>query len=171
MSDTNMKAKKTNKLKPNIIDFLIVIILIGAVVGIVMRMGVVDKIVTGNHLEKAQISFIIRDINDESETCFNQGDVFYNRTNKYVIGTLEASTPRLAEKYAEDASGRLIKTTSSENRIDVLGTLVGEGIFTEKGFFIDGVNYIAPGSEILFDSTNIIGTLTVTDIRPVDGRK
>ena len=171
MSDNNVKTQNAKKFKPNIIDFLIVIVLIGAIVGIVMRMGVIDKLTIGSRLETAQISFIVRDINDESENYFNKGDVFYSRTHKCNIGTLESVIPRLAEKYVEDAIGRLIKTTSSENRIDIIGTLIGEGVFTEQGFFLDGVNYIAPGSELLFDSNNIVGSLTITDIQPINGTK
>ncbi len=168
MSENNTKTQKKVKFKPNVIDFLIVIVILGAIAGIVMRTGVVDKIVVNNSLEKAQISFIIRDINDESESCFNKGDVFYGKSHACVVGTLESIIPRLAEKYVADASGRLQKTTSSENRIDILGTLIGNGVFTDQGFFIDGSIYIAPGSDITFENKNIEGVLTVTDIQPVN---
>ncbi len=171
MSENNTKTPKTRKFKPNIIDFLIVIVILGAIVGIIMRTGVVDKIVVNNRLEKAQISFIIRDISDQSESCFNKGDVFYGKSHACVVGTLESVIPRLAEKYVADASGRLIKTTSSENRIDILGTLIGSGVFTEQGFFVDGSIYIAPGTEITFENKNIEGVLTVTDIQPIEGTK
>ena len=171
MSEKNMQTKKDRKFKPNIIDFLIVVVVIGVVAGVVMRMGVVDKITVGNRLEEARISFIISDISGESSLCFENGDSYYSRTHNCYIGTLETINSRRAVKYVEDENGRMIKTESAQNRVDMLCTIIGKGTFTEQGFFLGGSTHIAPGSEILFDSPNIVGTLTVTDIQAVDGTK
>ncbi len=171
MSEKNIKTKKERKFKPNIIDFLIVIIAIGVVVGIVMRMGVIDKITVGNKLEEARISFIIRDISGESESYFKNGDPYNSKTHQCYIGTLETINSRRAVKYIENENGRMVKTESADNRIDMLCTLIGEGTFTSDGFFLGGSTHIAPGSEINFTSPNIVGVFTVTDIQPIDGTK
>ncbi|MBQ8248581.1 MAG: DUF4330 family protein [Clostridia bacterium] len=171
MSEKNIKIKKERKFKPNIIDFLIVVIVIGVVAGIVMRMGVIEKITVGNRLEEARISFIVKDISGESESYFKNGDSFNSKTHNCHIGTLETINSRRAVKYIENENGRMVKTESADNRVDMLCTLIGEGTFTSEGFFLGGSTYIAPGSEINFNSQNIVGILTITDIQPVDGTK
>ncbi len=171
MSEKNIKVKKERKFKPNIIDFLIVVIVIGVVAGIVMRMGVIEKITVGNRLEQARISFIIKDISGESESYFKNGDTFNSKTHGCYIGTLETINSRRAVKYIENENGRIVKTESADNRVDMLCTLIADGTFTEDGFFLGGSTYIAPGSEINFSSPNIIGVLTVTDIQALDGTK
>ena len=61
----------------NIIDFLIIIVVIGAVVGIALRMGVVERVTNQSNLEEARISFLIQDIQESSADYFKTGDIFY----------------------------------------------------------------------------------------------
>ena len=167
MNENNTKTVKSKKFKPNIIDFLIVVVVLGAIVGIILRAGIIEKAAINSSLEKVQISFLIQDINDESENYFNKGDRFYSRTHTCDLGKLETVIPRAAEAFIVDEYGMPIKTESNNHRIDIIGTVIGEGVFTDEGFLLEGVNYIAPGSYILFDSPNVVGGLTVTDIQRI----
>lgn len=161
------KPKKVRKFKPNIIDFLIVIIIIGAIVGIVLRTGIVEQVTINNNLEKARVSFRIADISEGMGNYFGIGDVFYSETHKTTLGTLETYSIMPAEVYIVNQNGELIKTNSINGRIDVRGVIVCDGVFTEDGFLLGGSSYIAPNSEITVKTSSLNVTLTVTDIEKV----
>ena len=84
---TEKKVKRT--LKPNVIDFLIILVVIGAVLGIALRSGAVDDIAKREELEEATISFLILDINDNSGNYFNIGDTFRSTAYSQDLGVLE----------------------------------------------------------------------------------
>lgn len=170
-------AKKANKLKPNIIDLLIVVIVLGALAGIALRMGVVDKVIANSSIEPARISFLVQDINSDSYNYFNAGDAFYSDTHKCYLGYLEEKPYDLpAEAYIAGADGSLVKTysptdpddPSKSSRIDVRGKIIGSGVFSDEGFLLGGTTYIAPGSKLTIKSTNITVSITVTDVERVN---
>lgn len=164
---TKVKTKKERKFKPNIIDFLVVVIIIGAIVGIVLRSGVVEDVV-GTSLEKVRVSFRVADVADTTASCFKTGDMFYSTTHDCEFGTLENVAVNPAELYVVDQEGKLIKRGAIDNHVDLRGTLVCEGTFNKDGFFLlAGSNYIAPNSEVYVKSANVTARLTVTDIEPV----
>ena len=169
MAAENSAAKPAKKkLRLNIIDFLIVIVVLGAIVGIALRFGVVEKLTNQSGMESARISFFIQDINDESSNYFVIGDEFTDAGNKCAFGKLESRQFLPAEAYITNEFGEIIKTHSDNGRIDVRGVVIGSGTFTDEGFLLDGTNYIAPGSTIHMQSKNIDVWATVTAIEPVE---
>lgn len=161
------KPRKIRKFKPNIIDFLIVVVIIGAIVGIVLRTGIVEQVTINSNLEKARVSFRIADISEDAGNYFGIGDVFYSETHRATLGALETYSIMPAEVYVVNDRGELIKTNSISGTIDVRGVITCEGFFTEDGFLLGGSSYIAPNSEITVKTTNLNATLTVTDIEKV----
>ncbi len=166
MNETTVKTKK--KIKPNVIDFLIILVVLGAIVGIALRAGVVEKVTVGNNQESARVSFLILDINDRSGDYFRIGDQFYSPTLKTQLGELESVQIMPAEVFISSQDGNLIKTYSNNNRIDVRGTFLCSGTFSDLGFLLGGNNYIAPGSTVQIQSPYIDVTMTVTDIERVE---
>ncbi len=172
MEKTTNDAKLSGgKLRLNIIDFLIVVVILGAIIGITLRFGLVERITNQSGLTDARISFLILDINGESSNYFSIGDKFYDVANDCELGVLESRQFIPAEAFIVNEYGEIFKRNSSDERnerIDVRGVLVGEGTFTEEGFLLGGTNYIAPGSTIHMQSTNIDVYMTVTAIEKVD---
>ena len=157
--------KKTRaKLKPNVIDFLIVLVIIGAVVGIALRSGAVSEIVRSDELETAQVSFLILDINDNSGNYFNVGDSFRSTAYEQELGVIDSVQFMPAEAFITSEDGRLIKTYSNNGRIDVRGTMSSKGMFSEVGFLLGGNQYIAPGNTLHVQSKYMDVSLTITDI-------
>lgn len=158
---------QTKKLRLNIIDFLIIIVVIGAVVGIALRMGVVERVTNQSNLEEARISFLIQDIQESSADYFKTGDIFYADGFDCEFGKLESRQFMPAEAFITNMNGELIKTHSSNNRIDVRGTVIGAGTFTDEGFLLEGINFIAPGSGMHIQSTELSFYVTITGIERV----
>ena len=70
MGAENTAKTRKSRMRLNIIDFLIIIVLIGAVVGIAMRFGLVERVTNQAGMTGARISFLIRDINKELARLF-----------------------------------------------------------------------------------------------------
>ncbi|MCI8387308.1 MAG: DUF4330 family protein [Clostridiales bacterium] len=169
MGQENSSAKKAKgKVRFNIIDFLIVIVIIGAIVGIALRYGLVEKVTNQSALSSARISFLIQDINEDSSNYFGIGDEFTALDFSCDLGELESRQFIPAEAFITNQYGEIIKTHSNDNRIDVRGTMIGEGTFTEDGFLLDGLHYIAPGTTIHMQSANIDVFMTVTAIEQIE---
>ncbi len=166
MDSKTVKPSK-KRLKPNVIDFLIILAVIGAVIGIALRAGVVEKIVVGNNRDKARVSFYIQNINEQSCDYMDIGDTYYSPTIGTDFGVLESTQFMPAELYIPSLDGKLVKTFSENNRMDVRGTFVCSGTFGESGFLLDGTNYIAPGSVVNVQSSTLDVSLTVTDIEKI----
>ena len=160
----NTEKKAKAKLKPNVIDFLIVLVVIGAAIGIALRSGAMDNIAKAQKLEAAQISFLILDINDNSGNYFNVGDSFRSTAYEQDLGVIESVQFMPAEAFITTEDGRLIKTYSNSGRIDVRGTLSAKGVFSEVGFLLGGTQYIAPGNTIHVQSKYMDVSITITDI-------
>lgn len=160
-------TKSGKKLRLNIIDFLIMIVVIGAIVGIALRMGVVERVTNQSNMEDAKISFLVQDIKETSADYFRIGDVFRADNLDCEFGKLESRQFMPAEAFVANENGVLIKTHSSNNRIDVRGTVLGAGTFTDEGFLLAGINFIAPGSEVKLQSSDIEVTVTITAIEKV----
>lgn len=167
VENNEVKPAKT-KLRLNIIDFLIVVVILGAIIGITLRYGLVERITNQSGLTSARISFLILDINDESSNYFTIGDKFVDATNDCELGVLESRQFIPAEAFIVNEYGEIFKRNSENDRIDVRGVLLGEGTFTEDGFLLGGTNYIAPGSSIHMQSSNIDVYITVTAIEKAE---
>lgn len=168
MSEKTVKPAK-NRLKPNVIDFLIILVIIGIVVSMALRTGVVEQVVpTAKKLETAEVSFLIQDINDNSGAYFQIGDEFYSPAMVMDMGTLTSVQIMPAEAFITDLEGNLIKTYSNNGRIDVRGTMECEGTFSDAGFLLGGTMYIAPGGTVQIQSPGIDVTMMITDIREVE---
>ena len=161
MGAENTAKTRKSRMRLNIIDFLIIIVLIGAVVGIAMRFGLVERVTNQAGMTGARISFLIRDINEGSLDYFGIGDTFYDKEHDCLLGTLESRQFMYSEAFITNERGEIIKT-------NVRGAVIGSGTFTDDGFLLDGVNYVAPGSTIHVQSRDLDVILTVTAVERVD---
>ena len=162
-------TKKARKIKPNIIDFIILIALIGAIIGIAIRAGVVEKVTAGSNFESAQITFLISGVSESTGKCFGNGDVFYSNTHGCSFGTLEEYSLTPAEIYTADELGVLHKVYLAEElgMSDVRGTMICSGVFTADGFFLGGSNFIAPNSTVAVKSADVEVNILIIDIEKV----
>ena len=166
--NTAKPAKK--KLKPNVIDLIIVLVILGTILSMLFRQEEVVNVIVQEErsLESAQISFLILDINDNSGNYFNIGDNFYSPALVMDVGKLSSVQIMPAEAFIADENGQLNKTYSSNGRIDVRGTIDCQGLFSEEGFLLGGSMYLAPGSSVHVQSPGIDVTFTITDITKME---
>ncbi len=167
---TTVTAKK--KLKPNVVDFLIILIILGVIASLALRAGVLNKSVS-NHTEmqEAVVSFLVLDINNNSGEYFRVNETFYIKNPVLKLGELTSVQIMPAEVFVSGEDGKMVKTYSNNARIDVRGTFASEGIFSDAGFLLGGSTYIAPGSKLEVQSADISVTMMITDVQKTDSEK
>lgn len=153
------------KFRINILDFLIVAMVILCIVGAVMR------VYTKNSDEKlvgqtATISFLIQDIQSDSQHAFKNGDRIYSSELECELGKLVGNvTVTNAVCYDVTDNAEIKKSYSNGLRVDVRGKFVSEGTMTDgSGFAINGTQYIAPNMSISASFPGIKATILITDV-------
>jgi len=156
-----------NKIRFNIIDFIIVIAIIGCIVGVALRYNVVDRIGISSLNDTVEIEFVIFNIRPTSYDAMVKGDTFYWKQNNMEIGVLKEATGSYSETFIQTEDLKMVKHLR-DDRYDVRGTFVAKGAMTESGFMLNGTQFLAPGKSLNVISKNIDVTLTITKITKVE---
>lgn len=170
---TNEK-KKAKKIAFNLLDWIIVISLLLAGVGIWFRYGLAEQWQNKKNTVTACISFSISDIKETSFTggYFAEGNAVFNGdAGNNLIGHFAGEdkfgyVP--AKYYQHTKTGEVVIKHSVTDRIDVVGAIISEGVMTENGFFYGGTTYIAPGQTVLLNTRDIKVSVLITDIEIVE---
>ncbi|MBQ1212353.1 MAG: hypothetical protein IIX69_02930 [Clostridia bacterium] len=166
--------RKARKLALNILDWLIIVALLLAGVGIWFRYGLAEKWENKTNTVTACISFSISNIKETSFTggYFAEGNAVFNAdAGNNLIGYFAEEekfgyVPAVYYQHTKTGVG-VIKQSASD-RIDVVGAIMAEGIMTENGFFYGGTTYIAPGQTVLINTKDIKVSILITDIEIVE---
>lgn len=161
-------GEKKSKLRFNVIDLAVIVIIIGAITGTALRYNLVSRISSTGVSEEANISFIAQELRLSSVDGFVEGDVFYWKQNGIRIGTLESKTRDYNEVFIHNSDFEIVKSYN-EQRYDVRGVIKAVGRFTDDGFMLGGTQYIGPGKEMIIQSKNILVTVIITDVTKVSG--
>ena len=138
------ERKKAKKIAFNLLDWLIIVALLLAGVGIWFRYGLAEKWENQKNTVTACISFSISNIKETSFTggYFAEGNAVFNAdADNNLIGYFAGEdkfgyVP--AVYYQHTKSGEGIIKQSAYDRIDVVGAIMAEGLLTENGFFYGG---------------------------------
>ena len=155
------------KIRFNILDFLIVAVVVLCAAGVLLRGGVKS---TDEKLEsqKAIVSYYVSNIQSSSQYCFQEGDPIYSQSLGCDMGHLVGKVEVVPAVYFVEDDGKITKTESAADRIDLRGQFECEGKMSESGFSIGGTQYIAPGMSTYAYLPNINVTILITDVTLVD---
>ena len=160
------KAQKTAKLRFNVIDALIILVLLACVVGLVFRYGNFGGGAQESELEDYEIYFSVSNVAYTSEDAFVKGDTVTLADEGVVLGTLsDIKTILPAEFVARDKSGNLITVNyPASTRIDVTGYINSRGVMRENGYFVNGTVYVASGKEYTVRTEHMDVVLKILNI-------
>ncbi|MBE6640313.1 MAG: hypothetical protein E7619_01875 [Ruminococcaceae bacterium] len=168
------EKKKARKIAFNLLDWIIIVSLVLAAVGIWFRYGLAEQWKNKQNTVTACISFSISDIQENSFTggYFSEGTAVYNGdAGNNLIGHF-ASEDKFgyvpAKYYQHTKTGEVVIKQSVTDRIDVVGAIMSEGVMTENGFYYGGTTYIAPGQTVLINTRDIKVSVLITDIEIVE---
>ena len=167
-----MKDNKEKEKKPifNIIDLIILIFIVLAVVGIVMRYNLADKVNLNANGETFRIEFMTSEnIQKASQKYFREGVSFYMTVEGVKIGEItgiiDVRDP--AVWYSEKVDGKIIKT-ELPGRIDVRGVMVSAGRTTSEGVMLNGNMFVAPNKELKVQTGEWEGSIRVINVEKID---
>ena len=167
----NKEIKEKEK-KPgfNIIDVIIVLFIILAAVGIVMRYNLADKINLNAHGDKFEIEFIINNIQEASLDFLNpeiqlNGVSFYVTIESIKIGEVTHITASDPAAWQSEKLDGEIQDTVLPGRIDVRGVMVSTGRNKDGEFMINGNLFVAPGKEFFVHTGKWEGLIQVISVK------
>ena len=140
-----MNNTKNRKLKFNIIDFLIILIVIGVALIFVFRSNMVNSFTSAPQT----ISYTVRisDVQKESFDLVEVGSTLYCNDDDSILGTIKGKRFEEASMYTVLANGDIVKTYQPD-RIDIYLEVEASGTVDEDGCMIDGTYFIASGKMI-----------------------
>ena len=152
------------KLRFNILDFLVLVIVILVIVGAVLR-GYIKNTDEKLEVDKAIITFKINNIQAASAQHFAAGTPVYSYSLGCDLGKMVGDVVVTPAAYYVEDDGKVVKAYSQSGRIDLVGTIECEGTMTKDGGFkLDGSQYFAPGMTTSASLPQIDAHILITDI-------
>jgi len=167
MVNKEIKEKKSGF---NIVDFIILLFIILAAVGIAMKYNLANKISMNTNEEKFEVEFITGwAVQEASQRYFRIGVEFYVNVESLKIGEISAISDvrNPAVIYERDLRGNIVKT-EKPGSIDIIGVMTSTGRITKDGeYMINGNIFVAPGKEFFIHTGEWEGTIRVMSVRKV----
>ncbi|MBQ7500777.1 MAG: DUF4330 family protein [Clostridia bacterium] len=142
------------KTRFNIIDVLIIILILGAIVGILRRYNIVERLVRDSNRDEVRITVLITQVNPTLAESIKNGEDFY------IDG--DRSFGRLTEHEANNSSvvkpGEDGKLEESEDPSvkDVTAVFTAKGVIDKDGSFkLAGSRFLAAGKTVTVQSMHV----------------
>ena len=158
MADIKNQKAERSRVRFNVLDAFIIILVIAAVVGVYFRYSILDFLKSDMNSEKYVITYSIDDIRYTTPSYFHVDDKVYFASNGELFGTLISESenqgvlsimPASKEFVASNGDVKNVFYPNSESRVTGKGRLVCEGSYNDDGgFFVDGETYVAAGQII-----------------------
>lgn len=156
------------KSKFNVIDFFIIVAVIGCIIGVVLRYDLASKIGLSGNKDEVEISFLVIGLREGSTEALIEGDTLYWQQNGMEIGKLLSKTISQTEHFVLNDEYEYQKQYN-DLRYDVRGVISAKGSMTDSGFMLNGTQFIAPGKDLTIQTKNITTTITVTEVKLISG--
>lgn len=179
IANKEKKTREPGKLRFNVIDLFIVVLVLACIAGIVLRFTVLDGMWNSQKLDEYYITFTASDLSYEQLQSIVQAadpenedlNWVYFADNNVKLGTLTSILNQNEEKLEFNANGTFIYVDYPDEEIDenktwtVTGTVLCLGTYSErKGFLLNGNQYIGANSEVDVQIKDCDFTIVVDNI-------
>lgn len=161
----NRNNEKRSLLRFSIADFIIVLIAIACIVGVVIRSGLAEKILSRTETAEMTVSFKAEALTEKEAEVFTENAIFY--LDGKIFGKLVSSSSENAFGYFENDRGVLTEY-EKEGLLDVSGSFVCKLATTDSGKLLNGSTYVAPGSVFTLKADNREISVVITGISPIE---
>lgn len=171
--------REPGKLRFNVIDALIIVLVLACIAGIVLRFTVLDGMWNSKKLDEYYITFTASELSYEQlQSIVRAADPENSEVNwiyladeSIKLGTLTAILNQNEEKPVFNVNGTLVQVDYPEDEADenktwtVTGTVLCLGSYSaSKGFLLNGDYYIGANSEFDVQIRDCDFTITVDNI-------
>ncbi|HOA84592.1 MAG: hypothetical protein GX057_03725 [Clostridiales bacterium] len=177
------KKESKNKVRFNILDAIIILVVLLCIAGIVFRYTLMDRLGLREELTDFQVTFRIEGVNYTLPGFLKEGDRLYfddgtevgellgvAKFSAYTKQTAGSETliVRPSARYITDSGGRPVYASYPEfTLIDADGAFICRGTYSSEGYFLlDGKKYLAPGQRITLYTDTVTLQMTITGISP-----
>ena len=144
-----MDNKKTKKIKFNVLDLLIILLIVGVVAVFLFREGGILSDITNRSSQTIEYVVKINDIQKESYQYLKNDVVIYSEKEDKKIGSIySVGEPEEVEMYVRDQRGNIVKAQKDDSRMSIEIVVRAKGTADEKGCMVSGNYFIASGKEI-----------------------
>ena len=160
-------VKDAKKFKFNIIDVIIILFIILAAAGIIIRYDLAEDINFGATGEEFDIEFMVLDIQRGTEDYIQAGEKFYITIESIFIGeVIDIIDVRDAVDYVQTVDGDLVISSLPE-RVDVTGVMRSRGRTTKDGVMLNGNIFVTANTMHFIHTGKREVWITVTNVQPV----
>ena len=152
----------TKKIKINILDIVVIIFILSTILGLFVRTRLSSVKVKGES-KNIIIEININDNTKNLSQFLNSGDTVKTSDGKVNFGTIENVVNRNNIVYVEE-DGIFIKKFN-DDMYRILVQIDSNVVTNEKGTFIDGKYYIAPGLIVKLTTENCEFEAEIIDIK------
>lgn len=131
----------------NIIDVAILLIVVAAVFGFVMKSGILEKVSLSTNDRNIEVTFRIERIKSENASGYKVGDTLTDTETGASLGQITAVRQESAQDIVTKADGSAV-LAAVPKYVNVYITIQGEGTKTALGNFINGNRHVAPGGKV-----------------------
>jgi len=173
-----------DKVRFNILDTIIILMIVLSVVGISFRYSIMQKLGFSEELENYQVSFKLTAVSYTLPGFLEDGDELYfangtiagellgvSEYSTYTKLTAENETLILspATKYVSGKDGEIVLAVYPEyTYIDAKGAFICQGSYCSEGYFcLEGDEYLAAGQKITLYTDIVTLNMTITGITPM----
>jgi hypothetical protein len=161
-------VKDNRKLKFNIIDLIIILFMILAIIGIIIRYDLADDINFGATGEEFDIEFMVMNIQRGTEDYLQAGEKFYITIESIFIGEVtDIIDVRGAVEYVETTDGNIVGSTIPE-RVDVTGVMRSRGRTTKEGVMLNGNIFVTANTRHFIHTGKRECWIVIMDVQPVN---
>ena len=158
---------KNKKIKFNVIDFLILLVIVIAVVSVFFRSGLKDSVIGGRSNQTIEVTLRINNVQKETFSILQIDDVIYSQKDDAPLGKITSKNYRPAETYIALDNGEIMKTYIPD-RYDIFLTIEGKGSSTKEGNMLNGNLFVASGCYISAYTNDVSFNFEVTDAKSVE---
>lgn len=152
----------------NVIDFVIVVVVLGCIAGIAARYNIVNRIVVDSDRDEVEISFLATDMSPMLSYAVNVGETFYSEASGISMGPLiEYDVKDSIITFINDSGEK--ETAADPAKKDITGTLRATGIMSADGFMLGGTQYLAAGKTLTIQSLEVQLSVIITEIKHING--
>ena len=148
----------------NVIDFVILIVIIGCIAGVIVRYNFVNRILAPEETQTVTVTFTAKELPVKIIDSVNKKTSFTCVSTDNSLGKLNYFRVLDSEYVYTDTNGRP-RIGHSDTKKDLTGSFEVTGIKNDNGFLLNGTQFLAPGNEITIKSRDVQLSVIITEIK------
>ncbi len=171
----------SRKVRFNILDAVIVLLVVLCIVGICFRYSIMDSLGLGKEMAEYRVEFSVSGLDSNVPAFLAKGNILYFAdagvagvlcdTSGSAGGVSTASSTLEVKPhtvYVDDNSGGVVSADYPESKlVDAAGSFLCNGAYGDDGrFSIEGNRFISVGQTVTLYTDTVTLNVTVTNISP-----